>query len=216
MADFEVYVPRVRNDRGIVGVGAGDFLASDIRSIQRRLKEIDPELRKEFLREAKAVGREAESIIKPALPTVAPLSGMNTRGAYGWNNQERKGRRVAANKTEVRFRTATGTNTRGGVTSLVSVRVVAPMTVISDIAGRSGSYVGKGDKGSGYSKPYTDRFGNIRRHKLNGQGEAMIRGLGGRGSRYAWPSLEGRKAQLETKVRAVVAKYSAIANRKFN
>ena len=216
MADFEVYVPRVRNDRGVIGVGAGDFLASDIRSIQRRLKEIDPELRKEFLREAKAVGREAESIIKPALPTVAPLSGMNTRGAYGWNNQERKGRRFAANKTEVRFRTASGGNTRGQVTSLVSVRVVAPMTVISDIAGRSGSYVGKGDKGSGYSKPYTDRFGNIRRHKLNGQGEAMIRGLGGRGSRYAWPSLEGRKAQLETKVRAVVAKYSAIANRKFN
>jgi hypothetical protein len=216
MADFDVYVPRVRNDRGIVGVGAGDFLASDVRAIQRKLKEIDPELRREFVREAKAVGREAESIVKPALPTVAPLSGMNTRGAYGWNNQERKGKRIAPNKTEVRFRTASGGNTRGQVTSLVSVRVVAPMTVISDIAGRSGSWVGKGYKGSGYSRPYTDKFGNIRRHKLNGQGQAMISGLGGRGSRFAWPSIEGKKANLETKVRAVVAKYEAIANRKFN
>lgn len=215
MSDFEVYVPRVRNDRGIVGVGANDFLASDLRKLQRVLKDIDPELRKQFLRDAKSVGKEAESIVKPALPSSAPLSGMKTNGAYGWNSQERKGKRVAPNKTEVRFRTATGGNTAGGTTSLVSVRVVAPMTVIADIAGRSGSWVGKGDKGSGYSKPYTDRYGNITRHKLNGQGQAMIAGLGGRGSRFAWPALEGSKSKLESNVRDVVEKYVAIANRKF-
>lgn len=215
MSDFEVYVPRVRNDRGIVGVGKNDFLASDIRNLQRALKAIDPELRKQLVRDAKAVGKEAESIVKPALPTTAPLKGMNTNGAYGWNHQERKGKRTAPNKTEVRFRTSTGGNTRGGTTSLVSVRVVAPMTVISDIAGRSGSWIGKGDKGSGYSKPYTDRYGNIKRHRLNGQGEAMVSRLGGRGSRYAWPAIASRKASLESKVQAVVEKYSAIANGKF-
>ena len=215
MADFEVYVPRVRNDRGIVGVGSNDFLASDLRKLQRVLKEIDPELRKQLLRDAKAVGKEAESLVKPALPTGAPLSGMKTNGAYGWNTQESKGKRLAPNKTQVRFRTATGGNTAGGTTSLVSVRVVAPMTVIADIAGRSGSWIGKGDKGSGYSKPYRDKYGNIRRHRLNGQGEAMVSGLGGRGSRYAWPALEGRKAGLEAKVFQVVEKYVAIANGKF-
>lgn len=216
MADFEVYVPRVRNDRGIVGVGSGDFLASDIRKLQRALKDIDPELRRQFLRDAKAVGKEAESYVKPALPTVAPLSGMNTRGAYGWNSQERKGKKIAPNKTEVRFRTATGGNTIGQTTSLVSVRVVAPMTVIADIAGRSGSWVGKGNRGTGYSRTYRDRYGNLKRHRLNGQGEAMISGLGGRGSRFAWPSLLDRKANLEAKVQGVVRKYEAIANRKFN
>lgn len=215
MSDFEVYVPRVRNDRGIVGVGANDFLASDLRKLQRMLKDIDPELRKQFMRDAKSVGKEAESIVKPALPSSAPLSGMKTNGAYGWNSQERKGKRVAPNKTEVRFRTATGGNTAGGTSSLVSVRVVAPMTVIADIAGRSGSWIGKGDKGSGYSKPYTDRYGNITRHRLNGQGEAMVSSLGGRGSRYAWPAIEGRKGSLESKVQDVVEKYSAIANGKF-
>ena len=216
MTDFEVYVPRVRNDRGIVGVGANDFLASDLRKLQRVLKDIDPELRKQLMRDAKAVGKEAESIVKPALPTNAPLSGMRTSGAYGWNTQERRGKRTAPNKTEVRFRTATGGNTIGGTTSLVSVRVVAPMTVISDIAGRSGSWVGRGDRGSGYSKPYTDKYGNIRRHKLNGQGQAMIDGLGGRGSRYAWPAIESSKARLEASVRDVVQKYVQIANRRFN
>ena len=215
MSDFEVYVPRVRNDRGIVGVGANDFLASDLRKLQRMLKDIDPELRKQFMRDAKSVGKEAESIVKPALPSSAPLSGMKTNGAYGWNTQERKGKRTAPNKTEVRFRTATGGNTAGGTSSLVSVRVVAPMTVIADIAGRSGSWIGKGDKGSGYSKPYTDRYGNITRHRLNGQGESMVSSLGGRGSRYAWPAIEGRKGSLESKVQDVVEKYSAIANGKF-
>jgi hypothetical protein len=215
MTDFEVYVPRVRNDRGIIGVGANDFLASDLRKLQKVLKDIDPELRKQFMRDAKSVGKEAESIVKPALPTGAPLSGMKTNGAYGWNTQESKGKRLAPNKTQVRFRTATGGNTAGGTSSLVSVRVVAPMTVIADIAGRSGSWIGKGDKGSGYSKPYKDKYGNIKRHRLNGQGEAMVSALGGRGSRYAWPALEGRKAGLESKVSQIVDKYVAIANRKF-
>jgi hypothetical protein len=213
MAGFEVYVPTARNDRGLVGVGARDFLASDIRAINKALKEIDPDLRKQFLRDAKAVGRQAEQLIKPMLPTTAPLSGMNTKGRYGWNNQVGKRGTVAANKTTVQFRTASGGNTRGGVSSLVSVKVMAPMTVIADIAGRSGSWIGKGDKGSGFSKPYTDRYGNIRRHRLNGQGSAMVSKLGGRGSRYAWPALEHHKGQLEADVEAVVKKYVEIANR---
>jgi hypothetical protein len=215
MADFTVWIPRVRNDRGVVGVGTNDILVTDIRTLQSKLKAIDPELRKEFMREAKSVGRRAESLVKPALPTTAPLSGMDTRGAYGWNVQERKGKRTAPNKTEVRFRTATGGNTFGQTTSLVSVRVVAPMTVISDIAGRSGSWIGKGYKGSGYSKPYTDKYGNIRRHRLNGQGEAMVSKLGGKGSRYAWPALINHKASLELAVKAVISKYEKIASGRF-
>jgi hypothetical protein len=215
MADFEVYVPRARNDRGIVGIGPNDFLASDMRALQRALKEIDPELRKQLMRDAKAVGKKGQALVKPALPTTAPLKGMNTQGAYGWNHQQRKGKHVTSNTVEVRFRTATGGNTRNMTTSLVSLRVVAPMTVISDIAGRSGSWVGKGDKGSGYSRPFTDRYGNIRRYKLNGQGEAMISALGGSGSRYAWPAIIGRKAALESEVQQIVEKYVAIANGKF-
>jgi len=217
MADFEVYVPRVRNDRGIIGVGANDFLASDLRNLQRVLKQIDPELRKQLLRDAKAVGKEAESIVKPKLPVDSPLGNKRpSQGAYGWNTQESKGKRVAPNKTQVRFRTATGGNTAGATTSLVSVRVVAPMTVIADIAGRSGAWVGKGNKGSGYSRPYRDRYGNIRIHKLNGQGQALIAGLGGRGSRYAWPAFESNQARLSNSVQDVVQKYVQIANRRFN
>jgi hypothetical protein len=219
MADFEVYVPRVRNDRGIIGLTSGDFLASDIRAINRALKEIDPALRTEFMREAKAVGQKAASLVKPALPPTAPLSGMNTNGRFGWNNQMTKKGRVAATKVAVNFRTSQGKNAKKmglQTTSLVSVRVVAPMTAIADIAGRSGNQVGKGFEDSGYSKPYRDRYGNIRRHKLNGQGEAMIRELGGQASRYAWPSLIDRKNDLEQEVREIVKKWSIVANRRLS
>ncbi len=223
MADFEVYVPRVRNDRGVIGLGPKEFLASDIRAINKALKDIDPELQRQFKRDAKDVGKVAQSIVQPALPTVAPLSGMNySGGRYGWNNQQTKKGRVAPTKVAVSFRTSMGKDARKmglQTTSLVSVRVVAPMTVISDIAGRSGSWTGRGYKGSGYSRSYTDRYGNLRRHKLNGQGENLIKVLeargGGRGSRYAWRAFESQQGRLSAEVLAIVQKYSTIANRKF-
>jgi hypothetical protein len=218
MADFDVYVPQVRNDRGIIGLAPRDFLASDIRAINKALIAIDPELRTQFMRDAKAVGKEAQSIVQPALPTTAPLSGMNFRGRYGWDTQMTKKGRVPANRVSVSFKTSQGKNAkRMGLqtTSLVSVRVAAPMTAIIDIAGRSGNSLNKGDKGSGYSRPYTDRYGNIRTHKLNGQGKAMIELLGGRGSRYAWPAFESSQGRLSNSVLAVVERYAAIANRKF-
>ena len=178
------------------------------------MKEIDPDLRKQFMRDAKTIGRQAEQLIKPMLPTTAPLSGMNySGGRLGWNSQVGKSGVVAANKTMVQFRTATGGNTRGGTSSLVSVKVVAPMTVIADIAGRSGSRVGRGSKGDGFSAAFTDRYGNLVRHRLNGQGEGMISKLGGRGSRFAWPAIEQHKSQLEADVEAIVKKYVEIANR---
>ena len=220
MADFEVYVPRVRNDRGVIGVSARDFLASDIRGIQRALKEINPELRTQFMREAKSVGKDAASIVKPALPTAAPLSGMNYRGGrYGWDNQKTgKGVKVKANQVTVAFRTSQGKDAKKmglQTTSLVSVKAMAPMTSIVDIAGRSNSWTGKGFKGSGMSRVYRDRYGNLRQHRLNGQGEAMISRLGGRGSRFAWPAFQGHQKVLSDRVFAVVEKYAAIANRKF-
>jgi len=171
------------------------------------------------MRDAKDVGKVGQSLVQPALPTVAPLSGMNYSGGFfGWNNQQSKKGRVPPTRVSVSFRTSQGKDAKAmglQTTSLVSVRVVAPMTAITDIAGRSGKSVGKGFKGTGYSRPYTDRYGNIRRHKLNGQGEALIRGLGGRGSRYAWPAFESQQGRLSAEVLAIVQKYSIIANRKF-
>ena len=214
MSLFSIFIPKSRSDRSIVGLNRTDILVSDVRLLQKRLREIDPELRKQLVRDAKGVGKKAQSIIKPAIPSTAPLSGMmKSRGSFGWNTQSYKGKPTPANTTQVRFRTSSGGGAR--VTSLVSVRVPAPMTVIADMAGRSGSYVGKGFKGTGYTRTYTDRWGNLRRHRLNGQGEAMIQGLGGRGSRFLWPAIEQQRPALDKEVQQIINKYIVIVNRKF-
>ena len=214
MADFEVFVPRVINNRGTIGIGAKDVLVSDARALQKRLMEIDPDLRKQLMREAKAVGRVAESAIKSAIPTVSPLRATNSGGRMSWDHQVTgKGQSVAANKTMVQFRTSRSSSI--AVTSLVSVKVMAPMTVVADIAGRSGNAIGRGYRGSGYTRPFM-RNGVMVTMRLNGQGEGMIKKLGSKGSRYAWPAIEQDKARLESEVRVVLEKYIAIANRGFN
>jgi hypothetical protein len=214
MADFEVFVPRVINNRGTIGIGAKDVLVSDVRALQKRLIEIDPDLRKQLMREAKSVGRQAETIIKSAIPTVSPLRASNSSGRLAWDHQvNAKGVSMAANKTMVQFRTSRSSSI--SVTSLVSVKVMAPMTVIADIAGRSGRAIGKGYRGSGVTRPFM-RNGVMVTMRLNGQGDGMIKKLGSKGSRYAWPAIEKDKARLESEVRVILEKYIAIANRGFN
>ena len=104
---------------------------------------------------------------------------------------------------------------RSATTSLVAVKVVAPMTIIADIAGRSGKQMNKGYKGSGFTREF-DRNGIQVRMRLNGQGYGMLKKLGGGASRFAWPALIQDKPQLEAEVRAVLDRYMAIANRGFN
>jgi len=50
----------------------------------KALKSIDPELRKQFIKRLKDIGKPVESAIKSGLPPIAPLSGMNNGGRLGW------------------------------------------------------------------------------------------------------------------------------------
>jgi len=188
--------------------------AADLRLLNRKLAAIDSGFRKQMAKDAKQVGREAESIIKSALPTSSPFGASNSRGRLAWNHQvNAKGRSLANNATGVAFKTSG--SRRSAVTSLVSVKVLAPATVIADIAGRSGRYIDRGFRGSGMTRMYS-RNGLMMRHTLNGQGEAMIRKLnssGGRPSRYAWPAIESHRPRLEAEVRHIIEKYIQIANR---
>jgi hypothetical protein len=99
----------------------------------KALKSIDPELRKQFVRRVKEIGKPVESAIKSNLPSVAPLSGMNNGGRLGW------GVGKPAGSTTLAFK-ATGSRTKE-VTPLLSVKVNSAATAMSDIAGRRGSGV---------------------------------------------------------------------------
>lgn len=223
--EFRIEVPILVRNKSMFGLGDRNINVRDLRALQKQLREIDPELRKQLVRDAKAIGKKADNeIVQPALSSITPLSGMTKGGNNGrlaWSHQVAKigsqTRSVKYNTTQVQFRTSTGSMARSmgrKTTSLVRIRVLAPMTVISDIAGRSGKAVDKGYKGSGYTREFM-RDGQMVRMRLNGQGRAMISRLGGRGSRYVWPALISHKDRLERAVREVLVKYEMIANKRF-
>lgn len=191
----------------------GDVRIDDVRGMTRKLNQIEDGLRKQLLRDAKAPARALDQqVLKPAIRNIQPLSGFKRgRGRMGWDSATTsKGQKVSPDKTQVQFRTA-GSKT-SAVTSLVSVKVLNPAVVVSDIAGRSGRAIGQGYHGSGYTREY--RRGNrTMRHRINGQGRAMISALGGRASRYLWPAVEERRAMVGAQIQQVIDKYMRIAQR---
>jgi len=203
----------------ILGTSKPSYSVKDIRELQRNLKNIEPDLKRQFVRDIKKIGKEAQKPIVQAIRRVSPPSGMRFNyGPTGW------GRGVAADKTQVRFRTQAGGKSL--TTSLVSVRLQSPAANILDMAGRSGRSTGKGYMGSGRTREFArrDKFGNIHIMSrattvLNGQ--KFVQSLNGASgltkrvaSRMAWPAVEKNLPEFERLIDTIVRDYYLIANRK--
>ena len=182
---------------GRSGVGAGDFSVLEVREIQKRLKAIEPRLRTELVREVKSIAKPLESDIKAAIPSVAPLSGMaKDRGRLGW------GVGVPANKTQIQFRTSAGGKSL--TTSLVRVKVSSPATVLADMAGRSGRFVGQGRRNDNATAS------EKRRNASPAKGakfiESLNNALGHGASRMAWPAAEKSRDATRVAIEAALRK----------
>lgn len=195
------------------------FSVQEIRTLQRKLKAIEPKLRTEFLREVKTIGKEPEKAIRNAIPTTPPLSGL-AKGRIKWG--EAKGGK-GAKSTTIRFRTQAGGKSL--TTTLLGIRVNSAATSIADMAGRSGKSVGAGYKNSGYSKPiirnYKDGGQSVefRRRATKPGGLMFIRNLnsalGNKASRMAWKAVEKDLPQISKSVQYVVDKWAIRASRGF-
>jgi hypothetical protein len=162
----------------------------------RELKTVDPELRKQFTKDAKRIAVPVQTAIKSALPTVAPLSGMYEPGRMGWDVG------VPHDKTVVKFK---GTRSREkAVTPLLSIWVMSPLIAMLDMAGKASR-----GRDSGRSREY-DYRGGRRRHRINGQGRYMIDRLGRNPSRYVYPAGERARAAIENELKAII---DVVANR---
>jgi len=192
-------------------VGANDYSVTEIRELQRRLKSIDPELRRILVRDSKDAAKPVQSAIKSAIAGVTPLSGM-TRGRLNWNSSiDAKGKAHSAQDVKIQFRTRS--SGRSDTTSLVRVRVGSPAVVMADMAGRSGRFLDAGYKGTGRTKEYPYKGGS-RTHRVNGQGRAMIKNLGGSASRYVWPAAEQSIPAVKAQIEQVLARAYQVINRK--
>ena len=183
------------SERGGVGVG-NDISVLDVRELQTRMKAIEPRLRTEFVRNIKDIGKPLESKIKTGIGTIKPLSGMlKDKGRLGWNVG------VPADKTLIQFRTSMGGKSL--TTSLLRIKVASPGTVLVDMAGRSGNYVGKGRRND-------NALPTLRKRNANpAKGAAFISSLdkknGASASRRIWPSAEASLPAIRAEVEVVLA-----------
>jgi hypothetical protein len=161
------------------------------------LDAVQPGSIKELRKDVRRIAEPAVTAIKSNLPATAPLSGMTHYGRTRW-----AGAKVRA---ELQLRDSKISNT----SSLVRLSVESPKDAagleIADMAGRKSQgggvqlpyeYKGIGRRGgSGRQSPTRSRSvtrrGNSRpfSYRINGQGQAMIKNLGGSASRYVYPPL---------------------------
>lgn len=194
--------------------------ANDIRKLRRDLADIEPDLRKQFVKDIKAVGKEAETPIKSAIRQVRPLSGMiNHMGITGW------GQGKPIDSTTVRSKMSAGG--RSLTTSLVSVRVNSAAVSIFDMAGRSMRYIGQGKRRSG-TTPVIRRTASgdlvaYARRTPADAGRKFVTNLNraagilkSAASRIAWPSVEKDLPDFEKRIDGIIQDYYRIANRKFD
>jgi hypothetical protein len=100
-------------------------------NLLKALKSIDPELRKQFVRRVKEIGKPVNEAIKSNLPTASPLIGMNNSGRLGWGVGQ------SPTSTTLAFK-STGSKT-AEVTPLLSVKVNSAASSVVDMAGRRSS-----------------------------------------------------------------------------
>lgn len=187
--------------------GQGEILITDYRDIITALNKLEGEVLKEFFRGAKDIAKPVQVGIKAAIPSRAPLRGSSKRPngtQYGMQKARQgiPGRltwgtgKPAKSATIVAMRPKKSFN--GKRVGIVKVVVKSPATIMADMAGKSRAYVNKKTMTDPY--PYTrtikGKYGSIRRlrtvrrHRINGQGSAMIDKLGSQPSRYVYPGAE--------------------------
>ena len=156
-----------------------DIIYSNIRELNRRLDMIDVKLKRQLQAEAKKPAKVLQAAIVAAIPSSAPLRGMNHRGRTSWNNsKDYKGKVVRPKSVSVNFK-STGSK-RSAITSLVRVQANSAIVSIVDTA----------------------------RVARSPQGTLFIRALGGTPSRYVWPAVERKLPAVEAEVRMVLDKYT--------
>lgn len=175
----------------------------DVKGLLRDLEGLTPGLKKQLVRDAKAVGKPIAAIIKSQIPTTAPLSGMAHKGRTGWGSGK------PANSVTVKFRS--GRSRYSAVTALVSVWVNSPMTAIADVAGK-----GSMRKAKRITSEYAYKDGS-RRHKVTTQGRWMIVRLKERNlNNFVYPNVEDHLDDAQKQVKLIVDKYARMVNRKLD
>ena len=195
----------------------------DARPIIKAMNELEPGLKKAMLKDMKAITKPVISEIRSVIPATAPMSGMsvnrtttsmfdrdfnnNGDGRLSWTGGKYKNKVIAADNVIPKF--SAGRSRKVAVTSLFGIWLRSPGVAMVATAG----------KGSGRPKYATTREypykGGTRRHKNNGQGEALIRKVKNTGLfNFFYKAGEKQIPSIEQEVKLTWNKYSAPVTRR--
>jgi len=181
-----------------------EITITDYREIIRDLRKLEGEMLKQFKAGARDIAKPVQAGIKREIPLKAPLRGSRKR-----KNGMRYGMQPVRDGAVGRLTWGQGKPARSAVireqspkkfpqnrnVSIVKIVVGSPATILADMAGKSNSYTGR----KRITDPYPYKFRNgeigVRRHKIRGQGVAMIRALDRSPSRYAYRGAEDAMPQ---------------------
>lgn len=191
---------------------ANSSVVYDVKGLIKDLNTLEPDLKKQMVREAKDIAKPIAYNIKSVIPTTAPLSGMslknNPGGRLAWGGSTTaKGNRIPANQVSVRFRS--GRSRTRAITPLLSIWVTSPMTAIADIAGK-----GSMRKAKKVTSEYAYK-GKTRTHRVTSQGRIMVARLRERNQNdFVYLAVGDSIDDAEVQVKLVLNKYAKKVNRK--
>ena len=195
----------------------------DAKPVLKALNQLEPGLRKQMLREMKEITKPTVNKIKSVIPSTAPMSGMsvprvgtsvegrnfnnNGEGRLSWTGGKYKNKVIAPDNVIPRF--SSGRSRKSTITSLFGIWLRSPGVSMVATAG----------KGSGRAKYATTRQypykGGVRRHRNNGQGEALIRKVKSTGLyNFFYKAGDASVPGMEGEVKLVWEKYSKIVSRR--
>ena len=202
------------NDRNVI---------YDAKPILKAMNELEPGLKKAMLKDMKAITKPAISEIRSVIPATAPMSGMsvnrtatamddrklnnNGEGRLSWTGGKYKNKVIAPDNVIARF--SASRSRKSAVTSLFGIWLRSPGVAMVATAGR-----GSGRPGYATTREYPYK-GGTRRHKNNGQGEALIRKVKNTGLyNFFFRAGEKQLPSMEQEVKLTWNKYSAPVSRR--
>lgn len=183
---------------------------SEYYNLIKTLREVDMELLKQFRKDARKIVKPVQQDIRDNIPSTPPIRGMRrgvVPGRLTWGVGKPAKSALIKISNPRKFE-------RNERTSIASVRVKSPGTILADMAGKSNRVTNKKKVTETYA--YSRAKSGFRTHRLNGQGQAMISALNsvrGGASRYVWPgalkALPEARAEFQAAVSDVVRKVNA-------
>jgi len=204
-------------------LGQNPDVIFDAKPVLKALNQLEPGLRKQMIRDMKAITKPTINEIKSVIPKTSPMSGMsvtrtgtsmddrnynnNGDGRLSWTGGKYKNKVIAPDNVIPRF--SSGRSRRAAVTTLFGIWLRSPGVAMVAKAGK-----GSGRPGYATTREYPYK-GGTRRHRNNGQGAALIRKVKNTGLfDFFYKAGEKQVPSMEREVKLTYEKYSKLVNRR--